>query len=255
MFPPDAIPPAWAILLATVPLLSLLALLHLRRVSGSIWLQWDRVPCPPWRLADILGISFLAAASVYLAYPASPAVVILGALWLAQARGFDLWQAWRLGRDQIHLRDCLLLYLACLLPIGLVAALSSLASSLLGLEDLIQGPVREILESEDSAKVAFYLTAAILIAPIWEEVVFRGILYPYCKARFGRWPGLAATSLLFGAIHFHLPSLLPLALLGLVLGLAYERTGSLWSPILLHALFNLGTAINLLVFRLHEATG
>ncbi len=249
---PDTIPPGWFVLAAALPFLSVLALLRLRQSSGPLWLRWDNVPWAPWRLADVLGIGCLAATTVFLFYPATPAVTILGTLWLAQGRGFKVTPLWQLDRANLCILDSLFLYLACLLPIGLLAAGSTLLSNHFGLEDLVQGPVREILESTDTDRIFFYLVAAVIIAPLWEEVVFRGVLYPFCKAHLGRWPALITTGLLFGAIHGHLPSFLPLALLGVVLGLAYERTGSLWSPILLHTFFNLGTSINLLLLRLYE---
>lgn len=249
---PDSIPPGWFFLAAALQLLSLLALVRLRQLAGPNWLRWDRVPCPPWQLSDISGLGFLTAAAVFLFYPLTPAVSALGAVWLAQCRGFEITPIWRLEKTQIKIFESLFLYLACLLPISLLTAGSILLSNFFGVEDSMQGPVRDILESPEIGRVMFNLAAAVLIAPIWEEIVFRGVLYPFCKARMGRWPALVFTGVLFGSIHGHLPSLLPLILLGIILGLAYERSGSLWSPILLHAFFNLGTSINLLLLRLYD---
>ena len=79
---------------------------------------------------------------------------------------------------------------------------------------------------------------AVVIAPAAEEIVFRGILYPAVKQR--GFPGLAlwSTSLLFGLIHFNLPSFLPLVVLSLVLTWLYEKTNNLLAPIATHSLFN-----------------
>ena len=80
--------------------------------------------------------------------------------------------------------------------------------------------------------------AAIVLAPIAEEALFRGILYPYLKQR-GR-PVLAffGTSLLFAAVHGNLGTFLPLTFLAFVLIFIYEKTDKLLAPILAHALFN-----------------
>jgi membrane protease YdiL (CAAX protease family) len=76
------------------------------------------------------------------------------------------------------------------------------------------------------------------IAPVAEELLFRGILYP--AIRQAGFPGVAlwGTSLLFAAIHVNLGIFVPLLLLALILARLYERTGNLLAPITAHALFN-----------------
>ena len=85
--------------------------------------------------------------------------------------------------------------------------------------------------------------ATIILAPLSEEVLFRGIIYPWIK-NFG-FPQLAlwGTSLIFAIVHFNLLSLPALFLLALMLTLLYEKTGNLLAPIAAHSLFN---AFNLL---------
>jgi hypothetical protein len=78
----------------------------------------------------------------------------------------------------------------------------------------------------------------IVIAPIAEEMFFRGILYPAVK-RAG-FPRLAlwGTALIFAGVHLNLVTFVPLVVLALGLTLLYERTDNLWAPITAHALFN-----------------
>ncbi len=78
----------------------------------------------------------------------------------------------------------------------------------------------------------------IVLAPVAEEALFRGILYTWLK-RAG-FPRLAlwGTALLFAAVHMNLVSFIPLTLLALLLTLLYERTENLLAPITGHALFN-----------------
>ena len=78
----------------------------------------------------------------------------------------------------------------------------------------------------------------VLLAPVGEELLFRGLLYPWIK-RIG-FPRLAlwSTSLLFAAVHFNMATFLPLLILALALVAIYEWTDNLVAPIVAHALFN-----------------
>lgn len=86
------------------------------------------------------------------------------------------------------------------------------------------------------APVALLLFA--LTPALCEELLFRGLLLQAFLRRFP--PGLAIllVSLLFGLFHFSLDRLLPTAVLGLLLGLATWRTGSLLPAMLIHGLNN-----------------
>ena len=76
------------------------------------------------------------------------------------------------------------------------------------------------------------------IAPIVEEFVFRFFLYGVVRRYLGRSVGLAANSLLFAAVHAHVPSAAPLFVLGACFTIAYEWSGSILVPMAMHALFN-----------------
>ena len=74
-----------------------------------------------------------------------------------------------------------------------------------------------------------------LIAPIIEELVFRGMLYPAWALQWGWFPSALATSLLFAILHPNRFSQFFASLLYICL---FRRTGSLRAPIIVHALFN-----------------
>jgi hypothetical protein len=79
---------------------------------------------------------------------------------------------------------------------------------------------------------------AILLAPVAEEIFFRGVLYPAIKqAGFPRvaWWG---TALFFAVVHVNLVTFVPLTVLALALIALYERTDNLLAPITAHAMFN-----------------
>jgi membrane protease YdiL (CAAX protease family) len=81
----------------------------------------------------------------------------------------------------------------------------------------------------------------IVVAPICEEVFFRGFLYRVLRVRMSFWLAAAIDGLIFGIVHASSTSLeaLPiLAFLGLVFCYVYERTGTLYATIAIHALNN-----------------
>ncbi len=87
------------------------------------------------------------------------------------------------------------------------------------------------------------IAVACVIAPINEELLFRGVVYRGIRQRFGRAPALVVSGLLFGLLHANWAGFLPLALLGALLALAYEHSGDIRVPIVAHALFNLNTTV------------
>ncbi len=94
------------------------------------------------------------------------------------------------------------------------------------------------------AKVVLWLGAAV-IAPIAEEVFFRGLLQTFLvNVLRSRWIAIAVASLAFAGVHVSQAYAIPaLALLAVLIGYVYERTGSLLPPIVLHAVFNLKTLL------------
>ncbi len=87
------------------------------------------------------------------------------------------------------------------------------------------------------------MVAAVVIAPITEEVLFRGYFYPVLKKYAGPLASAVAVSLLFGAVHNNALGMPGLTLLALALTLSYEWSGSIFVPMFMHASFN---AISLL---------
>lgn len=99
--------------------------------------------------------------------------------------------------------------------------------------------------AEPTGMIILLWAGAVVIAPIAEELFFRGLLQTLLvRLVRSRWLAICLASLSFGAVHFQQPHAIPaLVVLALLLGYAYERTGSVLPPILIHALFNLKTLI------------
>ncbi len=94
--------------------------------------------------------------------------------------------------------------------------------------------------------VAGMLLVACLFAPMYEELLFRAGLYRFCRQRLGRTPALLISGCSFGLLHGNWAGFLPLAVLGMILAIAYEATGSIRVAIIAHGLFNLNTILVLL---------
>ena len=87
------------------------------------------------------------------------------------------------------------------------------------------------------------VTAVVLIAvlaPISEELFFRGFVFSGLRSRMSLWPAAVISGLVFGLVHAPtgITTVVPLAVLGAVLAWLYDRTGSLWPPVIAHAFNN-----------------
>ena len=127
------------------------------------------------------------------------------------------------------------------IALGIAMALQSVSSELLRRLQVEGGPqqVVEILQAPRPLAQQFGLgIITVALAPLSEEILFRGILYPTIKQ--SGYPRLAlwGTSLLFATIHFNLTAFLPLTFLALIWTWLYEIRNNLLAPILAHSLFN-----------------
>jgi membrane protease YdiL (CAAX protease family) len=96
-------------------------------------------------------------------------------------------------------------------------------------------------------EILLFMLNAVLVVPLIEELFFRGFLYSFLKRFTSTWAAIILSAGIFAFAHQNLGSVLPLWLLGVVLAVAYEHTGSLLLPMSIHGCFNLITAISLLV--------
>jgi hypothetical protein len=91
----------------------------------------------------------------------------------------------------------------------------------------------------DYRAMGIIFLSAVCIQPACEEFLFRGFFYGVWKRYIGPIRSALLASLLFAAFHNSLSAFAGLFALAVCLNIAYERTGSLLVPILMHALFNL----------------
>ncbi len=92
---------------------------------------------------------------------------------------------------------------------------------------------------------AVFALAAVVVAPVVEETLFRGILYPALKQEGYPRLALFGSSIMFAAIHMNVMTFIPLFALALAFVFLFELTDTLIAPILAHSCFN---GVNLLVY-------
>lgn len=79
---------------------------------------------------------------------------------------------------------------------------------------------------------------AVVLAPVVEELVFRGCVYRFLKGRLRRNLAFLLSAFCFALLHGNLASFLPLLFLGIALAVTYEVTGNIRVPIVIHGCFN-----------------
>lgn len=78
-----------------------------------------------------------------------------------------------------------------------------------------------------------------LLAPISEEMLFRGFIYQSLRCKFTTSISVLLTAAIFGCMHFDPIRVVPLMLGGIWLNLLYVRTESLYVPMVAHSVWNL----------------
>ena len=91
--------------------------------------------------------------------------------------------------------------------------------------------------AELDAPLWFFIVGAV-VAPLVEEIFFRGFLFQGFRARYGWVPSMLLSSAIFAAAHLEPVVLIPTFILGGLLAYMYQRSNSLWPGIILHFLVN-----------------
>lgn len=215
------------------------------------------IPDAPWTWMDVVKATaavalFVLAVGVavnVLLGPARPLPIGLPVLVLAGielglgavALFFTLGK-YRCGPEYLGLhiglgpRD-LLLILGVVLTGFLLSAGYFQAVRLLGWNFLLPPSLPSMLRLTGTP-VGVGLVATVL-APLAEEVFFRGFVFRALARKAGVPAGIVLSSLLFAVGHLHPGAIVPTFLLGLMLAWLYWRTSSLWNAIFAHFAFNL----------------
>jgi membrane protease YdiL (CAAX protease family) len=135
--------------------------------------------------------------------------------------------------------------------VGLVVQFLSPSASALESREIVSHPIQEYLQSGNWAMIGIVVFLACVCAPVVEETAFRGVLYRYLRDRSRKWAvpvsvagACVVNGVIFAAIHpqgiVGIPILTSLAV---ALTLIRFYRGSLWPPMVVHAVHNFGAAM------------
>ncbi|MFA5536951.1 MAG: type II CAAX endopeptidase family protein [Bacillota bacterium] len=107
-----------------------------------------------------------------------------------------------------------------------------------------------VIKANSFSELFVLFLLGVFIAPLAEEIYFRGLLFPVIKEYLGLAGGIIVSGLIFGLMHFDLLRFLPLALGGMALAYLYHKTNSLYAAITAHGVWN-----GIMLFLLHFLQG
>ena len=111
-------------------------------------------------------------------------------------------------------------------------------------------PLLEIVLNNNNYLSFFLLfVTTTILAPLFEEIIFRGILLPTLSKDFGIISGIIVSAFIFALAHLSLGEMPPLFVLGIGLGITRIASGSLFSSVIMHSLWNGLTFLNLFLLR------
>ncbi len=219
-------PDSWVTFGPSVPFSLTGAILWLAAMMGVQWVaQWA-----------IEHFQFEIPAGLPSLTPHALIMVAFSAALLVWLRGFKGRPLWTIGLTLRRLPGDLLFTAVALLAVGALYLLAGGAVRLY-FELTSEAPgdeFRQFLYASMFKDLSFpYLFAVLVLYPVFEEVWFRGVLYPPMRRDFGRMPAVLVTSLLFALAHGHA---FPINQFfgGVVFVLAFELRRTLIAPILLH---------------------
>ena len=182
----------------------------------------------------------------YLALALPPLLILrqqLGELDRAQ-RPQDGWLQWRLQPPGSALLQGARAWLMVLPPVVLTGWL---ITRLIGDQGGSNPLLEIVLNSQDPLALLLLSLTAVVLAPLFEETIFRGVLLPVLGRYLGRSGAVLVSALVFAVAHLSIGELAPLLVLGLGLGLLRISTGRLLPCVVMHALWNGVTFLNLVL--------
>jgi len=98
--------------------------------------------------------------------------------------------------------------------------------------------VKALLSAQSLNDLLLNLFFVAVLAGVGEELLFRGLIQRILVRKYGRWTGIVIAAILFSAMHMQFYGFFPRFLLGVVLGILFAYSGSLWVAILAHFFYD-----------------
>ncbi|MDA1100058.1 MAG: type II CAAX endopeptidase family protein [Proteobacteria bacterium] len=178
-------------------------------------------------------------AMILLAYLVLPGLAAMVWVWFSSVWSErDGWAG--LGFARIGRRRLAQAIALGLLAVPVAMLISTLAAPLLGPSS---GPALPLAPGQAWGQpyyILMLLLGAVVLGPLMEEMIFRGLLYGWLRQRLNLWPAAAAAAGLHALLHFDLGALPSLFALFVFLACVYEYSQNLWVPSIIHAMHNFG---------------
>lgn len=191
---------------------------------------------------------FLVGLSTALTYLLSNLPTIPLIYYIAfKPRGLSFWPAlnFRLRTTTAGPAKLMLFgYFGWCTAIPIIAGAAWIAQTFMHVQGSDNPVIGQIVQAAGSpdilATMIFYFTLGVM-APFFEEIMFRGFLYSAFKTKIGTVGAMVASSALFACMHFDKGGMLMLFAIGMVLAVIYEKTRSIVPCMIAHGLWNSGT--------------
>lgn len=210
----------------------------------------EPMPAPtiPWSILDTwIAVGLLVALNIgLLVFVAvfqwedmfqSAGIILAEMLYLLPVVVIFLWRGVPWSRIGFGRFDTVTMGMGCGLLIGayLFIILHNLVLMFLGVDTQGEAILKAFAELDSPI---WLFLVGVIVAPLVEEIFFRGFLFQGFRQRYGWVAGLVISSAIFAAAHLDPVSLIPTFLLGAVMAYVYHRSNSVWPGVILHFLVN-----------------
>ena len=173
------------------------------------------------------------------------AILIIGLFLVMIGKSFFSWSA--LGWKRIQ--NAWWPALSVLFITYPLILIMSYISSRIFADKLEVNPILPVLQSTTNPLQIFVLLLIVVVmAPVIEETLFRGILFPALNNHLPFWWAALISAAVFSVFHTQFGALLPITVLGMIFAFVFRKSNNLWSPVITHAAFNaVSTVVALLL--------
>lgn len=119
---------------------------------------------------------------------------------------------------------------------AVITILQNLFFNIFSINDVSWEQTEEVLSS---MSLGMQIISTVILAPIVEELMFRGMIINRLMSKFPAWAAVLVSAIAFGALHLNLTQGIFAGLIGIAFGVVYIKTRSLWLCIFAHAANNL----------------
>ena len=189
-------------------------------------------------IADVADLQPNRGVGFLLAFLTAPSLAGIGWVWFHAVWREPLgWQRFTIQPiSGAWIAISLLSAVAC---VFIAAAIAKFSTPFIGPPAGPPLPIRPGEAVATASFVSIFLLSAGLLAPVMEELVFRGVLYVWARRFMGVLPAALIAAAIHALVHFDLGATPSLIVIFVVFAWLYERSGTIWAPIIAHAGHNL----------------